>query len=494
MRFFSRLFSQVLADYCCLGGNCWKRLGKSERALACFNKATILYPSATAYSWSGVLRCELKQYDQAIADLSEAIRLEPKWAGNYWWRAFAWWEKERFDLAIADISRAIELDPKNAGNFALRSRCHLDSGSVDPAIADASEAIRLDPKDAGNYCLRGECYQAKKAYQHAKADFSETLRLRPKELIVQAVALLGVEEYEQAVSVFTKILQCQSQQEFHGLAIHQRGYAYGCLGEYQKSIDDCTELIRIDPNKACFWWQRGIGLAYLREFDRAISDFDTAIRLDAASFDAFHWRACCYYKQEKYPEALADCDELLRLNPRFAMAFAHRGTIAEKSGNRTQANAEYGQAIMLANSLLENEPGNLDALYARGLTCAALQDYAKATADLEQLIALDPENRTDVLSSLAWLLATCPDPMFRDGKRAIQYALKAIELDKQKCAGDLEILAAAHAEAGQFQEAIHWQSKALAMPGGTKNDSEATLRLNLYKERKPYREERSRLW
>jgi nucleotide-binding universal stress UspA family protein len=94
-------------------------------------------------------------------------------------------------------------------------------------------------------------------------------------------------------------------------------------------------------------------------------------------------------------------------------------------------------------------------------------------------------------NSYAWLLATCPDGRVRDGKKAIEYARRACELQGWKDPNGLETLAAAYAEDGQFGEAIRWQRKALASPDYAAAQGEGARRkLELYAQGKPYRDTR----
>jgi len=59
---------------------------------------------------------------------------------------------------------------------------------------------------------------------------------------------------------------------------------------------------------------------------------------------------------------------------------------------------------------------------------------------------------TEGMNALAWLLATSPDPEVRDGAEAVRWARTAVE--REPNAARLDTLAAAHAEAGEFEDAI----------------------------------------
>jgi tetratricopeptide (TPR) repeat protein len=86
------------------------------------------------------------EYDNAIADYTEAMCLDPKYALAYRSRGLAHFKKGEYDNAIADYTEAIRLDPKDAQAYCCRGLAHAEKGEHDKAIADYTEANRLDPK------------------------------------------------------------------------------------------------------------------------------------------------------------------------------------------------------------------------------------------------------------------------------------------------------------------------------------------------------------
>ena len=69
--------------------------------------------------------------DRAIADYTEAIRLDPKYAKAHFKRGNVYAEKAVYDTAIANYTEAIKLDPKYASAYYNRGFVYHDKGSMD---------------------------------------------------------------------------------------------------------------------------------------------------------------------------------------------------------------------------------------------------------------------------------------------------------------------------------------------------------------------------
>jgi serine/threonine-protein kinase len=170
--------------------------------------------------------------------------------------------------------------------------------------------------------------------------------------------------------------------------------------------------------------------------------------LDSRIADAYSQRGAYHVRIHKPDEAVADLTEAIRLRPDVAVLF----------GWRAEAHLQKGE-------------------------------YELAAADVAEAIRLGPEMPW-THNNLAWLLATCPKDGVRDGKRAVVLGTRACELSGWKNPHTLGTLAAAHAESGDFKEAVQWERRAIDLGAADEAFLErARQRLALYESGMPCREE-----
>jgi lipoprotein NlpI len=135
---------------------------------------------STFYNNRGAAYFDKRDFDHAIQDYDEAIRLNPDLAVSFYGRGDSYDHKGDFDHAIQDESEAIRLNPKFSYAYDARGRAQRNKGDFDEAIEDYSEAIRLNPNYALAFNNRGDSYRSKEDYDHAIRDFNEAIRLNPK--------------------------------------------------------------------------------------------------------------------------------------------------------------------------------------------------------------------------------------------------------------------------------------------------------------------------
>jgi lipoprotein NlpI len=114
----------------------------------------VVVGSALAASQRDWADCESDDPDRNIAGCTRIIQGRGETAKNraiaYYNRGVAYHDKGDLDRAIADYTEAIRLDPKYAKAYSNRGIAYLYSGTLAKALADVSQASEFDPKNAYN--------------------------------------------------------------------------------------------------------------------------------------------------------------------------------------------------------------------------------------------------------------------------------------------------------------------------------------------------------
>ena len=158
-------------------------------------------------------------------------------------------------------------------------------------------------------------------------------------------------------------------------AYANRSIPYYVKGDYDKSIADSNEAMRLGLKGAGVFYNRAVSYHSKREYDRAIGDFNEAIRLNPKYVQAYYNRGNSYFAKGEYDRASADYSEAIQLNPQFGGAYYNRGVVYRVKGANDTAIADFNEAIRL-------EPENLVARISRGIANFYRGDFTAAAADL----------------------------------------------------------------------------------------------------------------
>jgi tetratricopeptide (TPR) repeat protein len=88
-------------------------------------------------------------------------------------------DQQEYESAIADFTEAIRLDHNNVDAYDRRGYAHENNWDYNRAIADYTQTIRLDPNDVYAYDFRGLAYISKSDRARALADWSKVLEIAP---------------------------------------------------------------------------------------------------------------------------------------------------------------------------------------------------------------------------------------------------------------------------------------------------------------------------
>jgi len=211
-----------------------------EADLPAHLKAAALFERGSAY-------CETAQYNDAIADLTEAIRLAPGRADSFRERAKAYAREGLSDQAIGDETRALRLKRNDPSLYSERALLYLDRNRFREAIADLSAAIALAPRDAYLHYLRGHALRYTGEPARAVEDQSRALALNPGLVDAheeRAAAYEDQGEFARALDDFNAELARRNDVGVH----FHKGIAEWYLGRYSDSAASFAEALRRNPS------------------------------------------------------------------------------------------------------------------------------------------------------------------------------------------------------------------------------------------------------
>jgi tetratricopeptide (TPR) repeat protein len=181
-------------------------------------------------------------------------------------RALAYRLKGEYDRAIQDYSQAIKLNAKSAAAYNNRGVAHDHKGDYDHAIQDYDQAIKLEPS-AEVHFNRGNAYLGKGQHDHAIDDYNRALRLKPDfapafDNRCWARAVVGI--LRQALADCNAALRLMPS---NAATLDSRGFVFLKMTQFDAAVSDYDAALRIDPDRAFTLYGRG--LARLKNDDPA---------------------------------------------------------------------------------------------------------------------------------------------------------------------------------------------------------------------------------
>ena len=253
------------------------------------------------------------------------------------------------------------------------------------------------------------------------------------------------------------------------------GNALRALGRYEDAVTHHREVLRSKPDDLAVHGELGIMLADLGQLEEAKPHLTAGLPEVAANFTLGQ----ALSKLKRYEEALPYYNRVLQLKPKHAKSHRNLGAALAALGRFGEAVTHYQEAVRL-------DPKDAQAHIDLATNLEKVARYREAVVDWKKALELVPDN-VGVMNNLAWLLATCPEDQSRDGKEAVRLAEAAARLSEHKNALVLGTLAASHAEAGNFKDAVIWQKKAVELAPQDQR-ADFSKRLDLYEAAKPFRQ------
>ena len=215
---------------------------------------------ARAYVNRGKIYNELRQYENAIADLTKAAEVDPRYALAYTNRGFAYKSLGNWQKGLEDYTKSIEIEAKNSLAYSNRGNIYVNLKQWDKALADYNQSIKIDPAFPLAYLNRAFVYNSLEQWEKALEDCNVAIKLNPK----------------------------------HGGAYASRGPIYVKVGKIDSAIADYNRAIELNPTTPHSYFNRGSVYLDRKEWEKAYRDFSMVLQLEPKNSGAITARDYAY--------------------------------------------------------------------------------------------------------------------------------------------------------------------------------------------------------
>jgi Flp pilus assembly protein TadD len=405
--------------------------------------------NSLAHNDLGLALASSGRTDEAIEHYRKALEIKPDYVDAHNNLGIALASGGRIGEAIEHYQKALEISPdyalaQNNLGIALANR-----GQIDEAIEHFRKALEIDPD-----------------YADAQADLGNVL------------ARCG--RTNEAILCYERALQLKPN---FASAHNGLGNALSDLGRADEAERHFQKALEIDPNFAEAHNNLGTILNRCDRVDEAAAEFQRAIQLKPGFAEAHANLGLTLNSRGRVDEAAAEFQRAIQLKPDFAEAHGNLGAVLYLQG-------KLAESIVHFQKQVELDPASKIARSNFALAVGRLRGPPAALAHWRWWIDFYPDD-AGLLRGAAWQLAAGADASLRNGKEAVELALKAVDLTGGQEPAALGTLAAAYAEAGRFPEAVQTARRAADLATRQKKTELAEsikTKIMLYEAGKPYHE------
>ena len=300
----------------------------SEQALAPEFPATEAEADAAALrrlnDYDVVLRASSPTTTLAVA-AEDADAPPPTDAASFQIRAAGYLAKDDFPKAIADLSQAMKLDPASSKYVYDRGVAYFENGQGDLALADFDHALAVNPKDelalegrAEVFLFRGDLARAGKEFDAAATMSGDD----PKVLEREGYAYDHAGRFEQEVAVWARLIAKTPTPD----AYNRRCWARAQWGrDLPQALADCDASLKLRPDAPGTLDSRGLVDLRLGRLDDAIKDYDAALAKRPSQAPSLYGRGLAELRKGSTSAGQADLASAKSMSGDVAAAFDRIG-------------------------------------------------------------------------------------------------------------------------------------------------------------------------
>jgi tetratricopeptide (TPR) repeat protein len=364
----------------------------------------------------------------------------------------------------------------------LKADGMVRSSHREEALKELLEIVRERPGLAAAHFNLAVLLQEMGKSGEASDRFAEALRLRPdyREAHVKLGTLLQMAgKLPEAIDHYEQALRGQPDDAD---VLCNLGSALQQMGRLPEAIAHYEQCLRVRPDDADAHYNLGNALQQMGNLPEAIAHYEQCllIRPDYARVNS---GISALVAAREAVNTIESLEQTLVAFPQDCEAHVKLGNVLRKTGRVPDAIIRYEQALRI-------KPESVEAHYNLAVALVQAGKLSDAVGHYTEAVRVNPSFLPG-LNNLAWIRATSDDPQLRDGAEAVRLAERACQLTGRKQFPPLDILAAAHAEAGHFAEAAATAQEAVDLAKAANQTNIAAViesHMAMYRAGKPYRQ------
>ena len=323
-----------------------------DEALAHLTEAVRLKPDSDVghYNLANLFQ-QTGRSDEAVREYREAIRLSPGMALAHYNLGNTLLQTGRAPEAEAAYTDAIRIDPSLALAHGGQCRALQAMGRPDEARRSCETAIKLQPDLAVLHYDYAGVLQAQERLDESIAEYTAAVRLRPDSVEAQndlASMLLQSGRFEEAKQHYEAALASSPD---IGLAHSGLCSALKMSGQLDAARRECEAALRLQPDLAVAHYDLGNILQQQGQLDASVAQYTEALRLEADFSEAHFNLGTALQALGRRAEATYHTMQATAGAPNEAAARTIRGAALEGQGRLQEAREEYSRALQLAPRL-----------------------------------------------------------------------------------------------------------------------------------------------
>jgi tetratricopeptide (TPR) repeat protein len=288
-------------------------------------------------------------------------------------------ENMKYEDAIAQFTSAIALEPANPDYYYARGQAYDNVSKYAEAKADYEKVVLFEPKNVeAVICLGADCNKLKsfdealKVLNHASILDKHNVRLYREKV----TTLIALQKYDQALKASDTTLRLKEipmDYYYRGIIYRKLNNEVVSQGEFEKAIAKDKNLVIAKLALA--------DLLLATNPMEAMKQCNDVISRDDRNTDAYLLRSEIYKKNLDYPNAINDVSKNIMIDATNADFYLTRGTYYQEFNQHTNAIADFTKYISL-------KPDNPDAYFARAKSYEGIMAFDKAILDYTKIASL----------------------------------------------------------------------------------------------------------